>query len=154
MTAPAEVYSLGKKIPGKLCFHSCLVCCCVAGDTAYGVIEFPCCFIFMALHAVRELLGIRAIDIKKYYRYSRKEKKKQELLESYKCYHSKLWRYPQTLSPSINSYNLSETKQLCQQPKHFADVTKHFALSKPIEGSKSIKLWSPVVLRYPLSFRA
>jgi hypothetical protein len=63
MTAPAEVNSLSKKISGKLCFHPCLVCCCVAGNTAYRMIEFPCYFIFMALHAIRELLGIRSIDV-------------------------------------------------------------------------------------------
>jgi hypothetical protein len=65
MTAPAEVYSLSKKISGKLCFHSCLVCCGVAGYTAYRMIKIPCCFIFMALHAVRELLGKRGFIRKK-----------------------------------------------------------------------------------------
>jgi hypothetical protein len=83
MTTPAEVNSLGEQIPGKLCFHSCLVSSGVAGYTTYRMIILPCNFIFMALHTVRELLRIRDVDIKKYYRYSRKEKKKQELLESY-----------------------------------------------------------------------
>jgi hypothetical protein len=65
MTTPAEVNSLSEQIPGKLCFHSCLVSSGVAGYTACRMIILPCNFIFMTLHAVRELLGKKGIMGKK-----------------------------------------------------------------------------------------